>query len=109
MESDRTTPTLGEVSGRMREDLQKLREAIEQQTSQPRSNLVGLANQRPFATVAAALGVGFILSGGLFSRTTARAIAFGGRWLLSALVRQAVAAEGMSFLSPWLEKMDQAE
>jgi len=42
-------------------------------------DLRGRAQRHPYALMAAALGVGYVLGGGLFSRTTARALALAGR------------------------------
>ena len=53
-----------------REAVTDLRDAID---------LQGLTSRHPVGTVAAALGLGYVLGGGLFTRFTARVIGFGVR------------------------------
>src|SRR6185503_14197804 len=53
-----------------RDAVTDLREAID---------LQDLANRHPYGTVAAALGIGYVLGGGLFTRLTARLLGFGVR------------------------------
>jgi hypothetical protein len=53
-----------------RDAVTDLREAID---------LEGMAHRHPIGTVAAALGIGYVLGGGLFSRLTARLLGLGVR------------------------------
>lgn len=61
-------------------------------------DLKGRMERHPWMMVAAAVGVGYVLGGGLFSRTTARLIHLGSRAVLLPLVRtqlEAFAAHGV--------------
>jgi hypothetical protein len=53
-----------------REAVTDVREAID---------IKDMANRHPIGTVAAALGIGYVLGGGLFTRLTARVLGFGVR------------------------------
>jgi hypothetical protein len=99
MQSD--GPSLSEVSDKMREDFDMLREAVQRETDELTRQARGYIEQHPYAAVGAAFGVGFLLAGGLFSRATARGLSFGGRFLLGRVIRQLVggAAAGMAFPS----------
>jgi glycine zipper-containing protein DUF883 len=94
-------PSLSEVSNKMREDLDLLREAVQRETDHFANEARTYIQQHPYAAVGAAFGVGFLLAGGLFSRATARGISFGARFFLGRAIRQLVggAAAGMAFPS----------
>lgn len=48
--------------------------------------------RRPYATLAAALGAGYVLGGGLFTPLTARVVRAGARLLVLPLLQQELAA-----------------
>ncbi len=62
-------------------------------------DLRGRMERHPYATMAAALGVGYVLGGGLFTRLTGRVLHFGARALLLPLVREELAELGAAALS----------
>ena len=97
---DNENPSLSEVSDKMREDFTQLREAVQRETDALSRQARSYIEQHPYAAVGAAFGVGFLLSGGLFSRTTARTLAFGTRFLVGRLVRQMIAGAGAGMAFP---------
>lgn len=55
-------------------------------------DLKGRMERTPWLTLAAAVGFGYLLGGGLFTRATARALHFGSRALLVPLLRAQIEA-----------------
>ncbi len=100
MEGDQEHPSLSEVGDKMREDLSELREAVQRETDELARNARSYIEQHPYAAVGAAFGIGFLLAGGLFSRTTARALGFGTRFLVGRMVRQLIAGAGAGMAFP---------
>jgi hypothetical protein len=49
-----------------------------------------IADEHPLLTVAGAFGVGYLLSGALYSRATAKLLGIGARLLFGAMLRDAV-------------------
>lgn len=92
-------PRLSELGDRMREDFSLLGEALRRETQGLRETVSTMVNEHPYATMGAAFGVGFLLAGGLFSRTTARTLSFGTRFLVGKLLRMALMGAGTSFLA----------
>lgn len=70
----------------------ELRDASEQ--FQRALDLKGRMERHPYATMAAAAGVGYVLGGGLFSRMTATAVRLGVRALLVPMLRNELMAMG---------------
>lgn len=93
-------PSLSEVGDRLRDDIGMIREAVERETSQLRETALGFVKEHPFYAVGAAFGVGFVLSGGLFSKATARTLSFGTRFLLGRFMKQLIAGAGAGMLFP---------
>jgi hypothetical protein len=94
-------PSLAEASDKMRDDFALLREAFQRETDHFAQEARRYVEEHPYASVGAAFGVGFLLAGGLFSRTTARGLSFGARFLLGRVIRQLLggAAVGMAVSS----------
>src|SRR5689334_9099145 len=99
---DRTGPTLDEAGDQLRGDLEMMRHAVAERTEQIRQTVHTLANEHPFATVGVAFGVGYLLAGGLYSKTTARLLGLGGRFLMGAAVRSVIASGGLGVLGSLL-------
>jgi hypothetical protein len=98
MENTRSDgPTLSEVGDRMRADVDLLRQTIEKKSDELRRAAVQLVDEHPYGALAAAFGLGYVLSGALFSRVTARALIFGGRFIVGNLLRQAVGGGAFGF------------
>jgi hypothetical protein len=93
-------PSLSEMRDKMREDLNLLRDTVQRESREYLSNARAWVEQHPYAAVGAAFGAGFLLAGGLFSRTTARALGFGTRFLIGRLMRQLIAGAGAGMAFP---------
>jgi hypothetical protein len=57
-------------------------------------DLKGRIERHPWATMAAAAGIGYVIGGGLFTRLTAVALRFGARALLVPLLRAELGSLG---------------
>jgi hypothetical protein len=101
MDPEQTQPTrapdLAEVSSRMREDFVLLRGALERRGGELRDATLRFIDEHPIASVAAAFGAGYVLAGGLFSRTTGRALGFGTRFFIGQMLKQAFAGAGLGW------------
>ena len=92
-------PSLGEVSERVREDFGLFREALERETADLRNTANKYIQEHPLYAVGAAFGVGFLLSGGLFSKFTARSLGFGARFFIGRMLREVISGAGVGFVS----------
>jgi hypothetical protein len=97
MSSDREL-SLDEVGARMREDAQLIGEALRREAAEVRRAVGGFVERHPYQAAGAAFALGFLLSGGLISRTTFRALAFASRLVVVRLVRQLVGAAGLEVI-----------
>ncbi|HEX2573716.1 MAG TPA: hypothetical protein VH877_29470 [Polyangia bacterium] len=73
-------------SGRLQDDLEQLRQAATDRGNELVSNLRSWIEERPLPAVAAAFAVGFVVSGGLFSRMTWRLARLGARTYLRSFM-----------------------
>lgn len=72
--------------GRLQDDLEQLRQAAADRGGELITNLRGWIEERPLPAVAAAFAVGFVISGGLFSRMTWRFARLGARTYLRSFL-----------------------
>jgi len=86
--------SMDDVKERVEENFNELREGIGERTQEIRETISNYVDANPLAAVGVAFGVGYLLSGALFSRTTFKAATFGGRFALGGLVKQLVAGIG---------------
>jgi hypothetical protein len=100
MENDQQQPSLSEVGDKVREDFDMFREAVQRETAEIRHTANQFIQEHPFYAVGAAFGVGFLLSGGLFSKATAKTLKFGTRFLMGKLIRNLIAGAGAGFMVP---------
>jgi hypothetical protein len=96
-------PTVGEAREQLRGDIEMVRQVVSEKAGELRDSVHTLANEHPLATVGMAFGVGFLLAGGLYSKTTARLLGLGGRLLVGAAVRSALATGGLGLLGSLIE------
>jgi hypothetical protein len=99
MEKNTERANLNEAGEQLLGDLDHLREAITQRTGEIRDGVNAFVKERPITAVAIGFGVGWLLSGALYSRTTGRLLGLGTRFVLGALVKQAVAGGGLGALA----------
>lgn len=92
-------PNVSEVSEQLRGDFEMLRQAVTEKTDQIRNTVGTFVDEHPIAAVGAAFGIGYLLSGALYSKTTGRLLGFGTRFLVGALLKQAVAGGGLGLLA----------
>jgi hypothetical protein len=100
-------PTFQEASEQLRGNLGELREMVAERTEQIRETVTGFVQERPIAAVGIAFGVGWILSGALVSKTTGRLLGLGTRFLLGAVVKQAIAGGGLGALATMIPQRDE--
>ena len=93
------TPNVDEAREQLMGDLEMLREAVTQRGEAIRSTVTGFVNEHPLAAGGAAFGIGYLLSGALYSRTTGRLLGVGARFLLGALAKQVLAGGGLGALA----------
>ena len=92
------TPSLQEVGERVRADIDMLRDAVERPVTELRDAAYSFVDEHPLAAVGAAFGVGYVLAGGLFSKTTGRVVRFGARFLIGKMIKQVLSGAGVGFL-----------
>lgn len=91
--------TMDEVKNRVGENFDEMRDGLSERTQEIREAVTGYVDENPLAAVGIAFGVGYLLSGALFSRTTFRAASYGGRFVLGRFVKQLVAGIGPGMLA----------
>jgi hypothetical protein len=90
---------VGETREQVQQEFDDLREAVMQKTEQLRDSVGSFVQERPIASVAIGFGVGYLLSGALYSRATMRLLGLGSRFLFAALLKPMVAGGGLSALA----------
>jgi len=83
-----------DVGNRMSENFDGIRQEVSQKTQEIRDTLHAFVEESPLRAVGIAFGLGYLLSGALVSRVTARLVGIGGRIIIGNLLRQAVAGIG---------------
>ena len=91
---------IDESARRIKHDVEQLGHAVEQRGSQLRERAFSFAHDHPYASVGIAFGVGYLISGALFSRATLKVVGIGGRFLAGALLKQVIAGGGLGLLAP---------
>ena len=84
---------------RVAADIDQLREAVLQRTGEIRNTVNGFVQEHPYLAVGAAFAAGYVISGALVSRTTGRLLGFGMRFLVGAMVKQAVSGAGLGMIA----------
>lgn len=80
------TASIGEMGDRVRDDLDALRDVFRQRSSEMYSNGRRWVGEHPLAAIGAAFGLGYVLAGGLVSKTTWRVARVGARLYLRRFV-----------------------
>lgn len=86
-ESEGSQPSLGEIGDRFRDDLRSLRDAVSRRREELGRAARGYVEDHPFVAVGVAFAAGYVLAGGLLSRTTFRLARVGARLYLGNLLR----------------------
>ncbi len=98
-------PSMTESGERVAGDLDELGRAARARSGELLRSVNAFVDEHPYASMGIAFGVGYVLAGALFSRTTMRALGFGARFAAGGLVRQLVAGGGLGFLAPVLQNL----
>jgi len=91
--------TMDEAKNRVVENFDELREELGERVQEIRDTVSNYVNAHPIASIGIAFGVGYLLSGALFSRTTFKAASIGGRFALGGMLKQLVAGIGPGILA----------
>jgi hypothetical protein len=87
MQKNGGAQTLGEASQRIRGDFGDLARLIQRSRDDLTARIGAFVRERPVASVAIAFGIGYVLAGGLFTRTSTRLLGLGARVYGVALAR----------------------
>ena len=101
--------TMDDVKQRVTENFEGVREEVGERVEEIRDTVTNYVNAQPLAAVGIAFGVGYLLSGALFSRTTFKAASIGGRFALGGLVKQLVAGIGPGMIAAALSGGSRAQ
>jgi len=91
--------TMDDVKQRVGENFEGVREELGERVQEIRDTVNNYVDANPLAAVGIAFGVGYLLSGALFSRTTFKAASIGGRFALGGLLKQLVAGIGPGMIA----------
>ena len=91
--------TMDDVKQRVGDNFDEVREELGDRVQEIRDTVTTYVDAHPIASVGIAFGVGYLLSGALFSRTTLKAATIGGRFALGGFLRQLVAGVGPGILA----------
>jgi hypothetical protein len=81
------------------ENFDELRAAIGDRVTEIRDTVENYVGAHPLQSIGIAFGIGYLLSGALFSRTTFRAAKIGGRFALGGFFKQLVAGIGPGLIA----------
>jgi hypothetical protein len=88
-----------DVGTQVGDSINQLRDRLVGRTQEIRDAVDSFVEERPLASVGIAFGVGYLLSGALFSRTTFRVAHLGARVAFGGLLRQLVLGTGAALLA----------
>ncbi len=77
-----------DASARVRDDAKALVASMSDFTNQTRDTIFKVMDEKPYVAIGAALGVGYVLAGGLRSKLTGLVVTLAGRYLLNNLKMQ---------------------
>jgi len=95
-----------DVGNRIGEGFAGIKEEVSQKTQEIRDTVHAFVEENPLRAVGIAFGLGYLLSGAVVSRLTARIIGIGGRIIIGNVLRQAVAGLGPGLIMDALRGND---
>jgi hypothetical protein len=90
--------TMDDVKQRVGENFDEVREELGERVQEVRDTITNFVQAHPLQSVGIAFGVGYLISGALFSRTTFKVASIGGRFALGGFLKQLVAGIGPGIL-----------
>jgi len=90
--------TMDDVKQRVGENFDEVREELGERVQEIRDTVTNFVEAHPLQSVGIAFGVGYLLSGALFSRTTFKVASIGGRFAPGGFLKQLVAGIGPGIL-----------
>jgi len=94
--NDEPELSLDEVGERVRKDAKLIGDALRREANHLRSAAGRFIEDHPYQAVGAAFAIGFLLSGGLISRTTWRSLGIASRFVVGRLARELLGASGLA-------------
>lgn len=91
--------TINEVADQVGENFEQVKSQITERAGELQSTLSTFVDESPLRAVGIAFGVGYLLSGALFSRTTMRMASVGGRFVLGGFLKQILAGVGPGLIA----------
>lgn len=91
--------TMDDVKQRVGENFEDIRSQLSERTQEIRETIGNYVDANPLAAVGIAFGVGYLLSGALFSRTTFKVATTGTKFALGGLFKQLVTGIGPGILA----------
>lgn len=91
--------TMDDVKQRVGENFDEVRQELGERVQEIRDTVNNYVDAHPLASVGIAFGVGYLLSGALFSRTTFKAATLGGRFAIGGLFKQLIAGIGPGLIA----------
>jgi hypothetical protein len=91
--------TMDDVTKRVGQNFEEIRDQVSERTQELRETIGNFVDEQPLAAVGIAFGVGYLLSGALFSRTTFKAATIGGKFVLGGFLKQLVGGIGPGILA----------
>ncbi len=82
-----------EAGKQVAHDAETLGESLNELAGKARESVSTLMQERPYLTVAAAVGIGYLIAGGFASRLTRLALGIGGKMVMQRAVAQVLAAD----------------
>lgn len=88
-----------DVASRVGDNMSVMRDELAQRAEEIRAAVHDYVDRQPLVSVGVAFGIGYLLSGALFSRATMRVARFGGRFFLGNALRQLALGAGSGLLA----------
>lgn len=101
--------SMDDVKQRVGENFDEVREELGERVQEIRETVTNFVDAKPLTAVGIAFGVGYLLSGALFSRTTFKAASIGGRFAVGGLIKQLVAGIGPGMIAAALGGGERAQ
>jgi hypothetical protein len=90
---------INEAADRIGENFEQVKSQISERTQEFQSTVQQFVEDSPLRAVGIAFGVGYLLSGALFSRTTMKVAGLGGRFVLGGFLKQLLAGVGPGIIA----------